>query len=212
MQDVEAERGYRESELFRFVEKSLLQGLVFQLHLAADAHLHAVEADLFRQRDRFDLRDQSQIPIGRADFELHAFLRSVCDELFMRERGYGRRRAGLQKAASGDCHRVDSPCIMVAIWLRCGFSVDIAAHSVCQTPLNCQYLGPEGSKIEYRLGHSSLGARDLRMERDYNVIVLRDLAQRRFHVVVNGRGDRYPRLGVEVSHRGYAGLLIMKAT
>jgi hypothetical protein len=79
---------------------------------------------------------------------------------------------------------------MVAIWLRCGFSVDIAAHSVGQTPLNCQCAGTEGSKIEYCLGPSSFGARDLRMERDYYVIVLRDLAQRRFHIVVNGRGDR----------------------
>jgi hypothetical protein len=79
---------------------------------------------------------------------------------------------------------------MVAIWLLCGFSVDIAAHSVCQTPLNCQYVGQEGSKIEYCLGASSLGARDSRMEWDYYVIVLRHLAQRRFHVVANGRGDR----------------------
>src|SRR5215813_8613217 len=71
----------------------------------------------------------------------------------MRERGDGRRRAGLQKAASGDCHKSGLP---VAIWLRCGFYVDIAAYSVCQTPLNCQYVGPEGSKIEYCLGPSSL--------------------------------------------------------
>jgi len=63
--------------------------------------------------------------------------------------------------------------------------VDIAAHSVCQTLLKCQYVGPGGSKIEHCLGPSSLGARDMRMERDYYVIVLRDFAQRRFHVVVN---------------------------
>src|SRR5262245_41441043 len=55
-------------------------------------------------------------------------------------------------------------CIMVAIWLRCAFSVDTAAHSVCQAPLNCQCVGTEGSKIEYCLGPSSLGASDLRME------------------------------------------------
>src|SRR5262245_62520695 len=101
----------------------------------------------------------------------------------MGERGDGRRRAGLQKAASGACHNVDS---QFQIWLLCGFSADIAAHSVCQTLLKCQYVGPGGSKTEDRLGPSSLGARDLLMERDYYVIVPRDFAQRRLHVVVNG--------------------------
>jgi hypothetical protein len=80
--------------------------------------------------------------------------------------------------------------------------VDIAAHSVCRTPRNCQYVARRevtiaGSvKVANFLRLSSFDARDLRMEWDYYVIIFRELAQRRFHVVMNGRGDRLPRMGV----------------
>ena len=46
-----------------------------------------------------------------------------------------------------------------------------------------------------------LGAHDLRMERDYYVIALCDLAQRYFHVVLNGRGNLLPGPGIEALHR-----------
>src|SRR5262249_50235314 len=60
-----------------------------------------------------------------------------------------RRESAATVAAAPDRRKLRLEIVIewtpLSIWLRCGFSVDIAAHNVCRTPRNCQYGGQEGS-------------------------------------------------------------------
>jgi len=87
MEDLEAQGRQGQAHALGFGEIRLLQRGVGEreaVRALADADLHAVEADLLRQRHRRGLALLLEVPVGDADLELHALGRGVGQKPFAR--------------------------------------------------------------------------------------------------------------------------------